>query len=57
LQYFNYDIAPETQYKVKKVKVEANPIILYEDWRSLRDEFGLIYFDNEIEHIKGAYIV
>jgi hypothetical protein len=59
LQYFNYDIAPETSYEVKKVKVEANPNILHEDWRSLRDKFGLICesVKKEQEHFEGTYIV
>jgi len=58
LQHFNYEVLPGMLYEAKKIEVRASPTVLYDDWNSLRDEFGLICPDGiKEEKTKATYLV
>ena len=54
LQHFKFNIAPGSIYEVKKKNVHANAHVLYEDWHSMKDQFGLI--KEESKHTKQTCI-
>ena len=56
-KYFRYDTAPQTQYEVTKINVDANADILYEDWYFMYDNLGLIKQDQSIEESQNVYIL
>ena len=57
LQYFTYETHPGTPSQVKKIEVGATPTILYNDWYSLADQYGLVVpTDTEGHENKAVYI-
>ena len=40
--HFKYEIVPDTHYEIKKVNINADVHVLYEDWNNMQDRFGLI---------------
>lgn len=51
--HFRYDAPANSKHQVKKIKVNLSLAQLYEDWDSMKDEFGLITEnqDNEVSNV------
>ena len=52
LQHFSCAIHPGAAYEIKKVEVRATPNMLYDDWHSLTDQYGLCMPSVEIEEVQ-----
>jgi len=40
--YFKYDVYTNPQYEIKKMHIEVTLEDLYDDWDTMKDEYGII---------------